>query len=247
MQKKKKEFLTIAGTASALLGILGYIYLSMNSSIIIINTHYSTWRQYKTAAILLIAIGAVLLIIRGSQMILENQRIARAESESALRKKELEKSREMMKKLRSPEDIRACFETIRRKDPDLSDAFSRLEEQLSRIAELKVRMRTLLEMNDLEVFANTEELLDQIEDYISANCRKAVNYYIISGDKREDLLKSIFVLAADNEEKLSEVQKFLDQLLDYANSQEEDDAAVDTLKIYRDTIKNSIAGGKVNL
>jgi hypothetical protein len=180
-------------------------------------------------------------------MILENQRIARAESESALRKKELEKSREMMKKLRSPEDIRACFETIRRKDPDLSDAFSRLEEQLSRIAELKVRMRTLLEMNDLEVFANTEELLDQIEDYISANCRKAVNYYIISGDKREDLLKSIFVLAADNEEKLSEVQKFLDQLLDYANSQEEDDAAVDTLKIYRDTIKNSIAGGKVNM
>jgi predicted RND superfamily exporter protein len=247
MQKKKKEFLTIAGTASALLGILGYIYLSMNSSIIIINTHYSTWRQYKTTAILLIAIGAVLLIIRGSQMILENQRIARAESESARRKKELEKSREMMKKLRSPEDIRACFETIRRKDPDLSDAFSRLEEQLSRIAELKVRMRTLLEMNDLEVFANTEELLDQIEDYISANCRKAVNYYIISGDKREDLLKSIFVLAADNEEKLSEVQKFLDQLLDYANSQEEDDAAVDTLKIYRDTIKNSIAGGKVNL
>ncbi|MCR4744798.1 MAG: hypothetical protein K5894_06150 [Lachnospiraceae bacterium] len=200
---------------------------------IIIYTHYSSWKILSIVSVIILIIGIV-LFIKGYIKERSNN-IRKIESEID---QEYEKKRSV--KLKSAADIRNFYRELN-DTPEVVASFTRLIKQLDEIEEFKGKLKRLMEINDLEIFGNTGELLERIEDYLCGNCRKAVNNYIVDDDNKAELRRSINLLADDNSEKLEEVRNFLDQLRDYANSQEDDEEAVETLKVYCNTIRRSVS------
>ncbi|XME03157.1 hypothetical protein QYZ88_002985 [Lachnospiraceae bacterium C1.1] len=214
-------------------GIIFLVIIFAMKTDIVIYTHYSSWKILLAVSVLILILGMILLSIAFIRERLENARKTETELDR-------EYNRKRAVKLRSAADIRNFYRELN-DTPEVVAAFTRLIKQLDEIEELKVKLQRLMEINNLEIFGNTRELLDRIEDYLCGNCRKAVNNYIVDEDDKEELKHSVRLLAEDNSEKLREVRNFLDQLRDYANSQEDDEEAVETLKVYCNTIRKSVS------
>lgn len=112
--------------------------------------------------------------------------------------------------------------------------------QIQRCDDLRERTDKLIEMNDLSTFNNVKTLLEGVKNYVCKNSRKVINNDIAGLDTHEELERDINALVEDNASKIKATEDFLDQLRDYANSQENSDEAIETLKVYSDTIRSSI-------
>ena len=188
-------------------------------------------------SLVLIAAGAIVLLLYFICSIKTkiDRKTSAAEAEEEKRRRDA-----AIGKLQTPEEIKAFFSEISEKRPSLSSSLEGLTNQLDTINRQKEKLDRLLKMNNLLMFENTKELLCRIEDSICINCRKAANECIVNDGNDEAVKENIVPICKDGDEKLEQVQKYLNELVKYTNSQDSDSDAEKTLKVCCDTIRQSL-------
>ncbi len=236
MKRVTRSLLVTAG--ATLLSAIFYFYTVANRDGIVIRHHYSGWRTLST-------VGTVLLIATGSVFVLnlaflaykamQNRRELRSEEKLA---KQREAEINESKKLRNPEDVRTFFIRICNERPHCQIA-KMIKSQLDEMNECQSRFNNLREINDISMAQNIETLLQDIENGICANCKVAINKYIVGDESGfEETAKRVH---KKNGEILEKVKSFLTGLTNYASgSQSDGDDAVRNLTVYEETIRESM-------
>lgn len=109
------------------------------------------------------------------------------------------------------------------------------------------RLNILLRHNDAQVLSDTEDVLDQVEQLMCRNVRKAINYMSISrSDRQEDVnrVRDEFAgCCSANGELLLDVQEFLVALTEFLNRQGESEIDVTMLESYKNMLRVSVEKG----
>ena len=126
----------------------------------------------------------------------------------------------------------------------LADSIGRLVAQMDQMDDYQAKLSELLKRNDAGSLKDTEEVLDQVEQYICRNMRKALNYLSIlrsddAGDRKK-AQEQLRACAEDNEQQLKQVQEFLLALADLLNMQGSGTAEIETLEMYKNIILESL-------
>lgn len=176
-----------------------------------------------------------------------DEEAARAEVRRQEALREREKHREVLsvsKKMDS-EKIRGLLaEYAAQKWKAMAQPLMQLKLQLDMMDEHQEKLSHLLDVNGADALANTEDILDRVEQYLCKNVRKVLNYLDVADDEEEkDVWLVQTKLAACHEEgqkQLQQVQEFLFALAEFLNKQGEDDNSMEMLDIYKSTILSSI-------
>lgn len=176
-----------------------------------------------------------------------DEEAARAEVRRQEALREREKHREVLsvsKKMDS-EKIRGLLtEYAARKWKAMAQPLMQLKLQMDMMDEHQEKLSHLLDINGADALANTEDILDRVEQYLCKNVRKVLNYLDVADDEEEKDVRLVQEkLAACHEEgqkQLQQVQEFLFALAEFLNKQGEDDNSMEMLDIYKSTILSSI-------
>lgn len=126
----------------------------------------------------------------------------------------------------------------------LAQPIAKIRMQLDIMDEYQDKLVHLLETNGADSLSNTNEVLDQVEQYLCKNVRKVLNYMDVADeDSEKDVEQVKLRLNACHEEgqkQLQQVQEFLFALAEFLNKQGDDDNSMDLLNIYKSTILSSI-------
>ncbi len=236
MKNIRSKLLLIFG-AGAVIGTILKLLTDLRKNDLIIRMHYSGWRNLNTALTVAIIIFGVLLlgtVAIGLCLNWRNKTAIRAEREMA-RRRAAEESE--AKKLRNPEDVRRFFIRICSEKPHCQIA-KLIKGQLDKMNEFQAKFENLLEINDISMASNIRRLLQDIEDSICADCKSAINKYVVSDESGfEDTADRVY---KKNEGILGEVQTFLDDLADFASGQSSGDDALKNLNDYEEQIRASM-------
>ena len=235
MKKHTRNLLISAGVA--LVCLVFYVYTGANKEGIVIRHHYSGWRTMNTISTIALVLGGALLALSLAIFAFKHwqkRRVARSERElEAKREAELNES----KKLRTPEDVRQYFIKICRERPQCQIA-KMIKDQLDEMNGHQDRFEKLLEVNDISMAANIKQVLQDAEDSICADCKGAINRYIVEDDTGfEETAELVY---KRNAEKLEKVQEFLNRLAEFASGQVTGEDAMRNLEIYGETISASM-------
>lgn len=126
----------------------------------------------------------------------------------------------------------------------LAQPIAKIRMQLDIMDEYQDKLVHLLETNGADSLSNTNEVLDQVEQYLCKNVRKVLNYMDVADEDNEKDVEQVKLrLNACHEEgqkQLQQVQEFLFALAEFLNKQGDDDNSMDLLNIYKSTILSSI-------
>ena len=246
--KKGFSILIVAGlilSAAALTGLLA----ARDDVIIQIGiVAYRRLIKYVLITALILAALGILRMLAG--MLLKRSR--------ARKKKEQEQREHAMERARA--EAEADLSVSRKLDTDvirrmlkkegrnqwecLTDDIDRLVVQMDRMDDCQVKLSELLKRNDAGSLKDTEEVLDQVEQYICRNMRKALNYLsILRSDEaggRQKAQQQLRACAKDNEQQLEQVQELLLALADLLNMQGSGTREIETLEMYKNIILESV-------
>lgn len=172
-----------------------------------------------------------------------------ARQQAALEEETLEKERHreilsVSKKMDAMrlKDLLATYET--QTWSMLAQPIAKIRMQLDIMDEYQDKLVHLLETNGADSLSNTNEVLDQVEQYLCKNVRKVLNYMDVADEDNEKDVEQVKLrLNACHEEgqkQLQQVQEFLFALAEFLNKQGDDDNSMDLLNIYKSTILSSI-------
>lgn len=229
------------------------LYLARDS--LIINYGIRFYRRLQSGVFAVGgAAGLVVILLYGLD--LKKQRMwqkARAEEEArdeAKRQEELlarEKHREVLsvsKKMDSRRIRELLSEYAVEKWSVLSQPLTQIKLQLDIMDEHQEKLSHLLEANGADALANTEDILDRVEQYLCKNVRKVLNYLdVADSDASKDVRlvgEKLRACHEDGQKQLQQVQEFLFALAEFLNKQGEDDNSMEMLDIYKSTILSSI-------
>ena len=234
--KKHTRSLLIA-VASAVICLAAYVGTIANKESLIIRYHYSGWRTINTISVIVLAISGVNLVLNlifSGYKFWRKQKDARSEREQAAqREAELNES----KKLRTPEEVRQYFIKICKDRPHCQIA-KMIKDQLDEMNGHQDRFEKLLEVNDISMASNIRRVLQDAEDSICADCKSAINRYIVGDDDGfEETANQVYKRNAD---KLDKVKEFLAQLAAFASGNVTSGDAINNLEIYAETIRESM-------
>lgn len=222
----KKEIRNFAIPAAGLFLVLVVALLRQP---VIVYMHYSTWRFMFTAALVFTAASFVFACVRAVSYAVRHRAVPLPPPVQETRR--FTEKPEIVDYISHMSDSR----------PELKARTDRLLSQISRLDALSDKVNMLIEANDLQLFSEAGSLIGGVDGYILQNCRKVINNDIVSIDTPDVQLAAMDVLIRDNEDKIAPVVEFIDKLRDYANAQSGSDSdAVETLKVYTDTIRKSI-------
>ena len=234
--------------------VLFAIVLAMRDTLII-HLGIVSYRTLLTAAGLIFGVLLLLTVITaaaaGSRKSKERREQKKAQQqleEQQRRAKELEAGQEAglsVRKKLDPEAIRAMLEKEKNSRwAILEDEISACIVQMEKMNDYQAKLAGLLRLNDARSLQDTEDVLDQVEQYLCRNVRKALNYMnILDPASPEDAAaarKKLLACHDDNQQRLSQTQEFLVALTDFLNRQGDGNAEIDMLEIYRKTILDSI-------
>ena len=127
---------------------------------------------------------------------------------------------------------------------NLSGEMRQIHIQLDMMDEQQEKLAHLLRNNGAEGLANTEEILDKVEQHMCKSVRKVINYMDVASPSNSDevkkVLEKLYACHADNQTQLQQVQEFLFALADFLNTQGDDDNSTQMLDLYKNTILDSI-------
>ena len=237
MKKNIRSKLLLIFGVGAVIGTLLKLLTDLRKNDLIIRLHYSGWRTLSAATtVVAIIFGALLLAVAVIGLCLNWRNKAAQRSEQELARQRQAEANEA-KKLRDPEDVRKFFIRICNERPHCQIA-KMIKSQLDKMNEFQSRFENLLEVNDISMSANIRRLLQDIEDSICADCKSAINRYIVSDESGfEATAEKVY---KKNMEILEKVQSFLDDLADFASGQSCGDDALQNLTDYETTIRASM-------
>ncbi|MCL1873151.1 MAG: hypothetical protein FWF85_03430 [Clostridiales bacterium] len=147
-----------------------------------------------------------------------------------------------------PSDIRRRLDKLKKQRPDLNDALAACEAQLDTMDQRKAKLKDLLDLNEAEYLRTTQELLNDVEQFICKNFRKIINRGIVSDleddqvfaqdDKYPTYQELIEAVIASNQTELDNIKKFLADLA--ALVSEQNDNSETTLKSWMQVIRDSL-------
>ena len=115
-------------------------------------------------------------------------------------------------------------------------------EQMEQMDSYQDRLARLIRDNGAESLSDTEEMLDQVEQYLCRNVRSVLNFMAVADDDaREQVGERLTECREQNRSLLSQTRDFLYALAEFLNKQ---GGQTDTrlLNTYRETILKTIGG-----
>jgi hypothetical protein len=147
-----------------------------------------------------------------------------------------------------PVDIRRCIEHLSQKRSDLKGLLDQCLEQMDAMNRRQARLKELLDLNAAEYLRNTEELLNEVEQFLCKNFRKIINRGIIAeqdddhlfagDDKYSTYSELIQAVLANNQRELDNIKMFLADLAELIS--ENKDYAETTLEAWMTVIRDSL-------
>lgn len=173
---------------------------------------------------------------------------AEAMRQEALREREKHREVLSVSKKMDSEKIRGLLaEYAAQKWKALAQPLLQLKLQLDMMDEHQEKLSHLLDVNGADALANTEDILDRVEQYLCKNVRKVLNYLDVADDEEEKDIRLVQEKLAlcyeDGQKQLQQVQEFLFALAEFLNKQGGDDNSMEMLDIYKSTILSSIEDG----
>ena len=102
----------------------------------------------------------------------------------------------------------------------------------------QARLRELLDSNDLDAFAYTEDILKDVENELCRDIKSFTNYMIVSDDPNVTMSKYKEMLAR-NEKRFGYVQSLLLTLADFVNENIKSEDAVEKIKYCNEAIRDT--------
>ena len=166
-------------------------------------------------------------------------------AEKALREKESHKEVLSVSRKMDSEKIRELLsEYASQKWNALAQPLMQIRMQLDMMDDHQEKLSHLLEANGADGLASTEDVLEQVEQYLCKNVRKVLNYMdVADNDDADDVRmvrEKLEICQEEGRRQLGQVQEFLFALAEFLNRQGEDDSSMEMLDIYKTTILASI-------
>lgn len=255
MPDRKRKIKLIYVVLVAGIFVIAGACLYMNTDGIIIQYGIRTYRRLRTS---LMAVGGILSLAVLVLYCIDLGRYkkwqkaqaaerARAEAEREKLSREKEKHREVLsvsKKMDSLKIRELLTEYAAQKWNVLAQPLMQIRLQLDIMDEHQEKLSHLLDANGADALANTEDILDRVEQYLCKNVRKVLNYMdVADNDSPGDVQMVRGKLQTCHEEgqkQLQQVQEFLFALAEFLNKQGENDNSMEMLDIYKSTILQSI-------
>lgn len=187
-------------------------YAGTGKARLIVRAHYSGWR------IRMICLGIALLVSLGwlgfhFLRLRRLKRKRRGSEQNRLKREQVKPAN--AKQLRTPEEIYRYVSDLL--DEDDSLARRRILAQLDMMNALQERLTDLLEMNDsVSSLRETQDLLQDIENAICLNVKKAINFRIAGGS--QVFANKLVPILRENEKLLDDSEGILLDLAEFLNN-----------------------------
>lgn len=252
-RKRKVKFIYVVIVVGCSAVACACLHLGMHG--IVINHGIRFYRSlrntvFSISALLSLAVAALYIADAVKQrkwQAAKDEEAAKAEvrRQEALQEREKHKKVLSVSKKMDSEKIRGLLtEYAAQKWKALAQPLLQLKLQLDMMDEHQEKLAHLLDVNGADALANTEDILDRVEQYLCKNVRKVLNYLDVADDEKEQDVRLVQEkLAAcheDGQKQLQQVQEFLFALAEFLNKQGEDDNSMEMLDIYKSTILSSI-------
>ena len=119
---------------------------------------------------------------------------------------------------------------------------SRCKKQLESMDEQQAKLARLLDNNGANNLSDTQNVLDQVEQYMCKSIRKVINYMQVADPETDTsvLQTKLDGCYNDCQKQLEQVKEFLFVMAEFLNKQGGEDNTPETLEIYKNTILKSI-------
>ena len=106
------------------------------------------------------------------------------------------------------------------------------------------KLANLLSNNGAKNLSDTQDVLDQVEQYLCKAVRKVINYIDVADEHSEKdakvILEKLETCYKDCQAQLDQVKEFLFIMAEFLNKQGSDDTTPETLDVYKQCILKSI-------
>ena len=226
------------GILIAVLGAISFLITLVAKNAIIIFMHVATWRVLNKGAIVLCIVGILLIAV---------DLIKKAIAKAKTHKIEAQKNKPTpvasdVEKMTTPSAAKEILSYIKSNTSDAVDGqMDILIYQLDDIKNMCLRLEKVMAINNLDIFTDAKNTLEQVEGDILKNCRNVYTCYLVDADDEKTFIEDSQKFIDDNKTKLSVVDNFLDSIKKYATAAAEgDDAASEKIKSYYEAVTNAI-------
>ena len=254
-KNKRKKILLILFVIILILLIITVVILNINKDTMIINMGIRSYNRIASfvpliEVIVLIVVAFVFLLetfreIRQAKRDLEEQ--TRSEQAQQAARQAQESDREVLSVSRKMDSMKIrdlLLSEAAGKWNTLTPELMQIKKQLDQMDEHQDTLAKLLKENGASSLANTEEMLNDTEQYLCKNVRKALNYMSVADEESPQdvqlVRQKLLQCRQEGDTLLEQVQKFLFSLAEFLNTQGSDDNSMEMLDLYRSTILSSI-------
>jgi hypothetical protein len=229
-----------AGILVAVLGAISFLITLVAKHSIIVAFHITTWRVLNRGALFLLIVGLGMIVVELVRKAIANAKARKLEEQK-------NKPAPIINEADKMTTASAAKEILSRIKENTSDAVDSqmdiLIRQIDEIKDMCVRLEKVMAINNLDIFADAKNSLEQVEGDILKNCRNVYTCYIMDGDDEKTFIEDSQKFIDDNKSKLSVVDEFLDSIKKYATAAAEgDDAASEKIKSYYEAVTSAIQG-----
>lgn len=234
MKKKRGPAIFLAGIILTVSGLMGRMVVTKQRNEIVVYKGIATFRTYLGIVNTVLVVGLLLSVI-GIIVLIASRNSRKADEKN---KETIEKTRRQKKKSYSPEDIRENIRTYQKEYPEFP--LDLCLQQLDEMDTYQSKLRELLDSNDLEAFAYTEDILMDVEIELCRDIKSFTNYMIVSADPNVTMDRYKSMLAR-NEERFGYVKSLLITLADFVNENIKSEDAVEKIKFCNEAIKDTFS------
>ena len=203
MKKKRGPAIFLAGIILTVSGLMGRMVVTKQRNEIVVYKGIATFRTYLGIVNTVLVVGLLLSVI-GIIVLIASRNSRKADEKN---KETIEKTRRQKKKSYSPEDIRENIRTYQKEYPEFP--LDLCLQQLDEMDTYQSKLRELLDSNDLEAFAYTEDILMDVEIELCRDIKSFTNYMIVSADPNVTMDRYKSMLARNEERACSADAWFL--------------------------------------
>ena len=240
------------GVGLIILGVCLFLFTRIAETSIIINMGIRTFSMLSTLSFFAVGAGAIAFCV-GFVPVIRSRLAAKAKSRH-IEEERLAESKPTLSSAAGfydPTDIRRRLGWLKEQRPDLAYALEKCEAQMDAMDRHQQKLKDLLDLNEAEYLRATEELLNEVEQFICKSFRKVINRGIVSDqeddsvfaqdDKYSTHSELIEAVLASNQVELDNIKKFLAVLADLVS--EQDDNSETTLLAWMQVMRDSLNKG----
>ena len=223
---------------------IGILMLVLSKDSVVISIGIRSYRGFYQGGLIAEAALVVLLLILSLRDARKKNAAKKEEREQSADRQKLEADLPVNGRLTDVKVRELLKENASGKWRALQDAIGGLAAQMCQMDSYQERLANLLTSNQASTLGDTEEVLDQVEQYICRNIRKVLNYMTVydpaSQEDAAALEKLIEECRDANQEQLTQTKEFVFALTEFLNRQGDSSQDTYSLELYKKLILDSI-------